>query len=277
MFEGFGNRRPLVNRARIVHRDEDEWCLQVGRCGQNGRRIIRSRHLLGLDKCFSKPRNTKGEWKYLSRRSIYRFCVVNRNDGSGSDLRYQWSGDLFINRRRGLLLVDNGGFVLDKFLGFGGDLDTTLYGRLRGGSRYFLLFLYRGGSKNRGDLGFLYSRGFVTGRDNLLRFRRGIIDIVNVSSPIGLGRGVVDSGPPAVDDELVQDLFLPGNANGSGEPGRTLVETNGTRPLFGRKNFRGLKNGTGSEAEPLRAYLIKGSGDDDLVGVVWPEERKTNR
>jgi len=234
-----GNGRPPVNCARIVHRDDDEWCLQVGRCGQNGRGFFR------LDKRSSQPRNNKGKWVYLCRGSIYRFCVVYRNDRSGSDLGYR-QGDLSI-KKRGFLLVENGGFVLDRFLGFSGDLDATLLSRLRSGGRNVLPLLYGDGSRNRGDLGFSYSRWFVTGHVNFLRFRRRVIDIVDVSSPIGLGRSIVDIGPLAIDDEFVQDLLRPGNANGSGESALTLIETNGTRPLSDKKFYGFAKrDGTGS-------------------------------
>ena len=107
-----------------------------------------------------------------------------------------------------------------------------------------------------------------------MRFRRGIIDIIDVSSPVGLGGGLVDGAPSAVDDEFVQDPFPPGNANSSGESGRTLVQTNGTRPLLEKKKIRRGGSGSGTF---LRAYLIKGSGDDDLVGIVWPVEGENER
>ena len=238
MLVELGNGRPLVNRARIVHRDDSEWCLQVWRCGQDGRGFIR------LDKRSSETRNSKGKWVYLRRRSIYRFCAVYRNDRSGSDPRCR-RGDLFINRRG--FLVDNGGLVLDRFLGFSGNLDTTLFSRLGSGGRNDLLFLYGDGSRDWGDLGFSCSRWFVTGRGNFFRFRRGIIDIVDVSSPISLGRSLVDSGPPPIDDEFVQDLFRPGNANGSGKSTLALVETNGTRPLTDKKVLRICKAGRDRE------------------------------
>ena len=232
----FGNGRPLVNRARIVHRDDDEWCLQAGRRRQNGRGTIR------LDKRSSEPRNNKGKWMYLRRRGIYRLRVVYRNDRSGSDSRYQ-RGALSINVRRGFLLVDDGGLVLDRFLRFSGDLDTTLFDRLRSGGRDILLFLDGDGSRDRSDYRFLCSRFFVTGRVNFLRFRRRIIDIIDVSSPIGLGGSLVDSSPPAIDDELVQDLFRPGNTDGSRESALPLVETNGTGPLLDKKFLRICKAG----------------------------------
>ena len=168
--------------------------------------------------------------------------------------------------------------VLDRFLGFSGDLDTSLFGRLRsGGGGNIFLFLYGDGSRDRSDLGFSCSRWFVTGRVNFFRFRRRVIDIVDVSSPIGLGGSVVDSGPPAVNDKFVQDLLRPGNADSSEESALTLVKTNGTRPLPDKRGFRDLQSGTDPGAELLRAYLIKGSGDDDLPGVVWPGKRKMSR
>ena len=168
----------------------------------------------------SKPRDGKGEREYLGRGSNYRFFIVDRND------------------RSGLLFVDYGGSILDKFLGFSGGLDTTSFSRLRSRGRDLLLFLHGDGSRGRGDLGFSCSRWSVTGRVNFFRFRRGVIYIVDVSSPIGLGGSLVDSGPLAVDDIFVQHLFPPGNSNGSGESSWTLAETNGTRPLFGgRKKF----------------------------------------
>jgi len=103
-----------------------------------------------------------------------------------------------------------------------------------------------------------------------------VIDIIDVSSPVDLGRSLVDSGPLAVDDIFVQDPFLPGNANGSGEARRTLVQTNGTGPLSeteeGESQGFAKRDGPGSGSFFLRAYLIKGSGDHDLLGVVWPFE-----
>ena len=206
---------------------------------------------------------------YLRRRGIYRLRAVDRNDRSGSDSGYR-RGALSINIRRGLFLVDDGGSVLDRFLRFSGDLVTTLFGRLRSGDRVLFLFLHGDGSRDGSDYGFLCNRFFVTGRVNFLRFRGRIIDIVDVSSPIGLGRSLVDSGPPAIDDELVQDLFRPGNTDGSRESALTLVETNGTGPLLEQFFFKDLQSGTGPGAELSRAYLIKGSGDDDLLGVVGP-------
>jgi hypothetical protein len=121
--------------------------------------------------------------------------------------------------------------TLDRFLRFSGDPDTTLLGRSGDGSGDVLLCLYGDGSRDGSNSGFSYSRWFVTGRVSFLRFRRRIIDIVDVSSPIGLGRSIVDSGPPAIDDEFVQDLLCPGNANSSGEFGLPLIEANGTGPL----------------------------------------------
>ena len=55
MFEGFDSGRPLVDRACIVHRDDDEWCLQAGRCGENCRGLVRSSYL-SLDKRVSELR-----------------------------------------------------------------------------------------------------------------------------------------------------------------------------------------------------------------------------
>lgn len=113
-----------------------------------------------------------------------------------------------------------------------------MFSRLRSRGGDLFLFLHGDGSRDGGDLRFLCSRWVVTGRDNFFRFRRGVIDIVDVSSPIGLGRSLVNSGPFAVDDVFVQDLGPPGNLNGSSEASRTPAETNGTRPLFGgRKKF----------------------------------------
>jgi len=75
-----------------------------------------------------------------------------------------------------------------------------------------------------------------------------MIDIIDVSSPVGLGRSLVDSGPLAIDDVFVQDFFLPGNANGSGEARRTLVQTNGTGPLSENRKCQGFakRDGSGS-------------------------------
>jgi len=58
-----------------------------------------------------------------------------------------------------------------------------------------------------------------------------MIDIIDISCPVGLGGSLVDSGPLAVDDESVQNLLRPGNANGSNKACRALVQTNGTGPL----------------------------------------------
>jgi hypothetical protein len=192
-----------------------------------GRGLIRNGHLFGLN-----------------RRGVYRSCVVGRNDRNGSDFGL----DFYIGRRGPL--VDNGCVILDRFLlGFDRDLDATLFGWLRSGDKGLLL-LHRDGSRDGGDFGFFRSGWVVRGRDIFFRFRGGIIDIVDVPSPVDLGGSLVDGGPPTVDDEFVQDPLLPGNANGSNESGRTLAQTDGTRPL------------------------IKGSGDDDLAGVVWPPENR---
>ena len=91
---------------------------------------------------------------------------------------------------------------------------------------------------------------------------------------------MVNGGPPAVDDEFVQDPLLPGNANGGDEAGRTLIQTNGTSPLLEKEEKKTKHEKCSERAGPgakfLRAYLIKASGNDNLVGVVWPGEgRKT--
>ena len=165
---------------------------------------------------------------YLDRRSVYRFCVVGQNDRNRSDFGLGRS-DFYIGRRGPL--VDNGCVILDGFLlGFDRDLDATLFGWLRSGDKGLLL-LHRDGSRDGGDFGFFRSRWVVTGRD-IFRFRGGIIDIVDVPSPVDLGGSLVDGGPPAVDDEFVQYPLLPGNANSSNESGRTLAQTDGTRPLL---------------------------------------------
>ena len=111
------------------------------------------------------------------------------------------------------------------------------------------------------------------GRANL-RFYGRVIDIIDVSSPIDLGGSVVDSSRPAIDDESVQDLLPPQNTNGSRESVLILTEANGTRPLEDERRFRDSQSGTGPGTELLRAYLIKCSGDGDLLGVVWPRKRK---
>lgn len=222
MFGGFDNGRPLVNRVWIVHRDDKERCFRDGRGGLNrGRDLIRGGHHFNLGEWVSEFTNSKGERTHLSGRGIYRFRVVDRDDRNGRDIGYRGS-DLFIDRR-GLLLVYNGGFVL----GFRGNLDATLFSRLRSRGGNLCLLLYGNG----GYLGLLCSGWFVTGR-LILRFRGGVIDIIHVSSPIGFGRCLVNGGPPAVDDEFVQDSLLPGNANGGDEAGRTLIQTNGTSPLL---------------------------------------------
>lgn len=188
--------------------------------------------------------------------------MVGRDDGNRRDLRDRW-GNLFVHGRRGLLLADNGGFILNRFLlGFGGNLDATHLSWLRSGGRDFLFLLHRNGSRGRSrsrsrnsnrsrnrsrrDLGFFGSRWFVTGR-GILRFRRRIIYIVHVSSPVDFGGSLVDGGPPAVDDEFVQDLFPPANADGSGKAGRTLIHTNGTSPLL--EKCEDLARETGPEAK----------------------------
>jgi hypothetical protein len=232
MFWGFDHGRPLVDRAWVVHRDDKEWCLRVGRGGlDRGRSIVRSNQLFSLDERVSESTDGKGQRTYLSGRSIYGFSVVDRNDGNRRD-RGNRGGNLAVDKRREVLLVDNGGFVLGRFfLGFRGSLDATLFSRSRDGGGDLFLLVYGNESRDGCDLGFLCSRWFVTGRI-VLRFRRGMIDIIHVSSPVGLGRGLVDGGPPAVDDVFVHDPLLPGNADGGYEAGRTLVQTNGTSPLL---------------------------------------------
>lgn len=75
----------------------------------------------------------------------------------------------------------------------------------------------------------------MTGRDDFFRFRRGMIYIINVSLRVGLSKSVIDGGPNAVDDEFVQDLFLPGNANCGGEAELFPLHSNGASPLLGKK------------------------------------------
>jgi len=125
----------------------------------------------------------------------------------------------------------------------------VLLGRLRSRGRNLLALLGRYGSRDRGDLRFLCSRWFITGRV-VFRFRRRVIDIIDISSPVGLGGGLVDGSPLAIDDEFVQDLLLPGNVDGGNEAFQTLLHMNGTSPP------------------------IKGSSNDDLVGVVRPLENQ---
>ena len=103
---------------------------------------------------------------------------------------------------------------------------------------------------------------------------RSIIYIVHVSSPVDFGGSLVNGGPLAVDDEFVQDLLRPSNANGSGKAGRTLIQTNGTGPLLEKKKHEKCSERAGPGANFESAYLIKGSGDDNLVGVVRPGEGK---
>ena len=268
MFGGFDNGWPPVDRGWIVHRDDKERCLGDRRSGLNrSRNVVRDHRLFSLDEGISEPTEVKGKRTYLGGRSIYRFSVVDRNDRSGRDDGHR-GGDFFIDRGRGLLLVNNGGFLL----GLRGNLDATLFSRLRSGGRDLFL-LHGNGSGDGGYLGFFRSGWFVTGRI-ISRFRRGIIDIVHISSPIDFGWSLVDGGPPAVDDEFVQDPFFPGDANGGDEAGRTLIQTNGTGPLLEKKKKKHEKcsERAGPGANFESAYLIKGSGDDNLVGVVRPGE-----
>jgi len=128
MFGGLDNKRPLVDRAWIVHRDDKEWCLRDGRGGlSRGRDVVRGHWLFSLDEDVSES-NGKGERTYLDGRNIYRLSVVDRNDRSGRDVGYR-GGNLFIDRRGRLLLVNNRGFVL----GLCGNLDAALFSRLRRG------------------------------------------------------------------------------------------------------------------------------------------------
>ena len=98
-----------------------------------------------------------------------------------------------------------------------------------------------------------------------------MIDVIDVSSWVDFGGSLINGGPPSVDDKFVQDPLLPGNGNDGSEAGRTLLHTNGTGPLFEKKKIERLKI---CEVALARTYLIKGSGDDGLIGVVWPAKRK---
>ena len=148
------------------------------------------------------------------------------------------------NPRRGLL-SNGGGFIFGRLIRFSG--------WLRRGSR---------------DLGFLRDRWVVTGRIRFFRFRGGVIYIIDISSPVGFGRSLIDSGPFAVNYKLVQDLLLPRNANGGNEPGWAPVHTKGTGPLFEEKESKNL--GTCEAGALVRAHLIKTSGHNGLFGSVWP-------
>ena len=211
----------------------------VGRMPETLSGVVTLLVWLSVFERISEPNNDKEEGMYLSRRGcIYRFSVVDRNDGNRSD------------RRRGILLFDNGGC----------DLDGWCRLRLR---------------RSRGDLWFSCGGRFVTGRVEFFRFRGGAIYIINESSPVGLGGSLVDCGPITIDDEFVQNFCLPGNADGGGESRRTLAHANGTRPLLENgkaEPYVQLKICKASASE--RTYLIKGTGDDGLVGVVWPTQRK---
>jgi hypothetical protein len=216
------NRRPFADRVRIVHWYDRERCLEICRCGKNWRGMIRGGHYFGLDKGVSESSNDEEEETDPSRRCIYRFGIVDRND-RGRIERPHW--------RRGFLLARNGRFVLDRLLGSSGDIDAPLVGRLRSGGGNLFLLLYGDWRRNGGDLRLLCGGWFVTGRVGFFRFRGGVIYIIDVSSPVGLGRSLVDGGPPAIDDKFVQNLFLPWNADDGNESGGALIHTKGTSPL----------------------------------------------
>ena len=58
-FWRLGNGRHPVDRVCIVRQDDEEWHLQVGRCGLNGGgSIIRDDHF-GLDEYVSEPTDGK--------------------------------------------------------------------------------------------------------------------------------------------------------------------------------------------------------------------------
>lgn len=88
--------------------------------------------------------------------------------------------------------------------------------RGRNGSHDLGGLLWCGGG---GDHWFSRGGRFMTG---VFRFLRGTIYIIDVPIFVRFGRSLVRGSPSAVDEEFVQDLRVPGNANRGGEPGRPL-------------------------------------------------------
>lgn len=193
----------------IIQRNEGRW-RGVYRCGLNGRVSIKDGHILSLDKSFNESSNWKGDETNLGRR-VYKFSVVDRNDGSRRDRR------------------SNSGCIFDR------------------------LCWYTDGSGH-------YGGGFVAWRVDVFRFRGGTIYIVDVPSPVGLGRSLVCVGPVAVDDELVQNFFLPRNADSGGESGGGLNHMNGASPLLEKEEgerkrvFKDLRSDGGCEDVPDQMF-----------------------